>query len=224
MLLIPYEIETLQQVRPWANWLIVGACALVSLVAMFGGMPEEVLDALVLDGWRLPGLVGHVLLHGGLLHLIGNMIFLWVFGNAVCTNTNNFIYLILFLACTLLAAAVHLLADGSLAIGASGAINGIVGLVLVMYPLNRVSVLWWVVLTGGTTEVRAWVLILFWFVFDLWGAFMGGGGIAYWAHLGGLAGGIAIGMVALKTGWIELTEYDNRSLLQLLAGEKEELG
>lgn len=53
---------------------------------------------------------------------------------------------------------------------------------------------------------------------------MGGGGIAYWAHLGGLAGGIAIGMVTLKRGWIELTEYDNRSLLQLLAGEKEELG
>jgi len=142
----------------------------------------------------------------------------------VCTNTNNHVYLILFLACTLLAAAVHVLADGSPAIGASGAINGIVGLVLVMYPLNRVSVLWWVVLTGGTTEVRAWVLVLFWFVFDLWGALAGGGSIAYWAHLGGLAGGIATGMVALKMGWIELTEYDNRSLLQILAGEKEELG
>ncbi len=224
MLLIPYEIETLQQVRPWTNWLIVGACVIVSLVAMFGGLPDETIDALVLDGWRFPGLLGHVLLHGGLLHLIGNMIFLWVFGNAVCTNTNNFIYLLLFLACTLLAAAVHVLADGSLAIGASGAINGIVGLVLVMYPLNRVSVLWWIVLTGGTTEVRAWVLIVFWLAFDVWGAFRGGGSIAYWAHLGGLAGGIATGMVALKMGWIQLTEYDNRSLLQLLAGEKEELG
>lgn len=224
MLFIPYEIETLQQVRPWTNWLIVGACVIVSLLALFGGLPDEAIDPLVLDGWSFPGLLGHVLLHGGLLHLIGNMIFLWVFDNAVCTNTNNFIYLILFLACTLLAAAVHVLADGSLAIGASGAINGIVGLVLVMYPLNRVSVLWWIVLTGGTTEVRAWVLILFWFAFDVWGAFMGGGSIAYWAHLGGLAGGIATGMLALKMGWIELTEYDNRSLLQLLAGEKEELG
>lgn len=222
--LIPYEIETLQQVRPWANWLIVGACVTVSLLALFGGLPYETLDALVLDGWRFPGLVGHVLLHGGLMHLIGNMIFLWVFGNAVCTNTNNFIYLILFLACTLLAAAVHLLADGHPAIGASGAINGIVGLVLAMYPLNRVHALWWFLLTGGTTAIRAWVLILFWFVFDVWGAFSGGGGIAYWAHIGGLLGGLGIGLLALKSGWIELTEYDNRSLLQIFRGEKEEIG
>lgn len=223
-LLVPYEIETLQQVRPWANWLIVASCVVVSLLALFGGMPDAVVGALVLDGWKLPGLVGHVLLHGGLMHLIGNMIFLWVFGNAVCTNTNNRIYLILFLACTLAAAAVHLVADGSPAIGASGAINGIVGLVLAMYPLNRVHTLWWFFLTGGTTAIRAWVLILFWFAFDVWGAFTAGGGIAYWAHIGGLAGGLGVGLLSLKMGWIELTEYDNRSLLQIFRGEKEEIG
>lgn len=224
MLLVPYEIETLQQVRPWSNWLIVAACVAMALLELAGILPDEVFDALILDGWSFPGLVGHVLLHGGLLHLLGNMIFLWVFGNAVCTNTNNRIYLILFLACTLLAAAVHVIADGSLAIGASGAINGIVGLVLVMYPLNRVSVLWWAVVSSGTTQIRAWVLILFWFAFDVWGAFTGGGGIAYWAHIGGLLGGVSVGMLALKMEWIELTEYDNRSLLQIFRGEKEELG
>ena len=121
MLLIPYEIETLQQVRPWANWLIVATCVIVSLAALLGGLPDVTIEALVLDGWSFPGLLGHVLLHGGLLHLIGNMIFLWVFGNAVCTNTNNWIYLMLFVACALLAAAVLVVADGSLAIGASGA-------------------------------------------------------------------------------------------------------
>ena len=224
MLLIPYEIETLQQVRPWANWLIVATCVIVSLAALFGGLPDETIDALVLDGWSFPGLLGHVLLHGGLLHLIGNMIFLWVFGNAVCTNTNNWIYLILFAACALLAAAVHVVADGSLAVGASGAINGIVGLVLAMYPLNRVSVFWWIGVWAGTKEIRAWVMILFWFAFDAWGAFSGGGGVAYWAHLGGLAGGLGVGLLALRLGWIQLTQYDNRSLLQIFAGEKEELG
>ncbi|MEO7100807.1 MAG: rhomboid family intramembrane serine protease [Luteolibacter sp.] len=222
--LIPYEIETLRQVRPWANWLIVAACVTVSLLALFGGLSDDVTDSLVLDGWHFPGLLGHVLLHGGLMHLIGNIIFLWVFGNAVCTNTNNFIYLILFLACTLLAATVHLIADGRPAIGASGAINGIVGLVLAMYPLNRVHSFWWFLFTGGTTEIRAWLLILFWFAFDVWGAVSGGGGIAYWAHIGGLAGGLGIGLLSLKMGWIELTEYDNRSLLQILNGEKEEIG
>ena len=91
----------------------------------------------------------HVLLHGGLLHPIDNMIFLWVFGNAVWTNTNNFIYLILFVACAVLATAVHVVADGSLAIGASGAINGILGLVLALVPLIRVSVSWWIEVWAG---------------------------------------------------------------------------
>ena len=59
MLLIPYEIETLQQVRPWANWLIVVTCVIVSLAALFGDLPDETIDALVLDGWSFPGLLGH---------------------------------------------------------------------------------------------------------------------------------------------------------------------
>lgn len=128
LLFIPYEIETLTQERPWANWLVVAMCSLVSIAAIWGELSEETIESLVLNGWAFPGLIGHVLLHADVSHLVGNMIFLWVFGNAVCTNTSNWLYLPTFLACTLLAAAVHILADGSPAIGASGAINGIVGI------------------------------------------------------------------------------------------------
>ncbi len=128
LLLVPYEIETLRQNRPWANWLIVAACSLVSLVALFGGGLEAGdFDALILDGFSLPGLFGHVLLHADLIHLVGNMIFLWVFGNAICTNTNNWIYLATFFVCTLISGITHVVLDGSLAIGASGAINGSAG-------------------------------------------------------------------------------------------------
>lgn len=89
-LLVPYEIETLQQERPWANWLIVGACSLVSLVALLGGgLADGDFNWLILHGFAFPGFIGHVLLHGDLIHLVGNMIFLWVFGNAICTNTNT---------------------------------------------------------------------------------------------------------------------------------------
>lgn len=220
---IPYEIETLQQERPWANWLIVALCSLVSLSAMFGGGLEDgSFDALVLDGYSLPGLVGHILLHADLMHLIGNMIFLWVFGNAVCTNTNNWVYLLLFLGCTLTAAVVHVLMDGSLAIGASGAINGIAGVVLAMYPLNRVYLFWVFLIRGGTFPVRAWTVILAWFAFDVWGVLSGGGMIAYWAHIGGFLGGLTIGLTALHFGWFQLTTADNRSLLEILRGEKDE--
>jgi membrane associated rhomboid family serine protease len=217
LLLVPYEIETLQQERPWANWLIVTACSLVSLIALSGdGLESGGFDALILDGFSFPGLIGHVLLHTDLIHLGGNMIFLWVFGNAVCTNTNNWIYLATFFVCTLIAGITHVLLDGSLAVGASGAINGIVGVTLAMYPLNRVYLFWFFLIRGGSTSCKAWWIIGAWFLFDIWGAINGGGMIAYWAHIGGFLSGLCFGLTALRFGWFQLTEYDNRSLLDII--------
>lgn len=221
LLFIPYEIETLTQERPWANWLVVALCSVVSIAAFWGAIPEETIDSLVLNGWAIPGLLGHVLLHADFSHLIGNMIFLWVFGNAICTNTSNWLYLPTFVACALLAAIVHIVADGSPAIGASGAINGIVGIVLAMYPLNRVNVFWLFLVRGGSFSCSAWIIILFWFAFDLWGVITGGAQIAYWAHIGGLLGGVSIGLLCLHYGWFQLTQLDHRSLLQILRGEEE---
>ncbi len=215
---VPYEIETLIQERPWANWLIVASCSLVSLLAMFAGEGSWV-EPLVLDGFTLPGLFGHVLIHADLIHLIGNMIFLWVFGNAICSNIGNLKYLTLFLAATLVSATVHNLMDGSPAIGASGAINGIVGVVFAMYPLNRVYLFWVFLIRGGTFSCRAFWVILAWFAFDVWGAATGGGMIAYWAHIGGFLGGVGLGLAALHFDWIRLTTYDNRCLLEILKRE-----
>lgn len=223
LLFIPYEIETLRQRIPWANWSIVALCSVVSLIALFGGGLESGdFDLLILDGFQPIGVVGHVLLHADLIHLIGNMIFLWVFGNAICMNTNNGIYLLTFLVCTVAAAVVHVVVDGSYAIGASGAINGIVGVTLAMYPLNRVYLFWLVLFKGGTTSCKAYGVIIAWFCFDVWGVISGGGMIAYWAHIGGFLGGLAFGLVALHFGWFQLTAYDNRSLLEILKGEHPE--
>lgn len=222
LLFIPYEIETLSQERPWANWLMISLCSLVSLAALWGGISSEAAEALVLNGWSFPGLVGHALLHADLSHLIGNMIFLWVFGNAICSNTSNWLYLIAFAVCTLIAASMHLVADGSPAIGASGAINGIVGMVLAMYPLNRVNVFWLFLVRGGSFTCPAWAIILFWFAFDVWGAVTGGEHIAYWAHIGGLLGGVGIGLLCLHRGWFQLTQLDHCSLLDILRREKAE--
>jgi membrane associated rhomboid family serine protease len=219
MLLIPYEIETLEQERPWANWSIIGIITLVSFGWLFGLLTDDQVEPLVLQGWNPAGLCGHVLLHAGFLHWLGNMIFLWVFGNAVCTNIGNRVYLVIFLLCSLFAGAVHNLADGSPAIGASGALNGITGMVLAMYPLNRINVFYLIFVKGGSFSCPAWAVIGLWFVLDVWGAFMGGGSIAYWAHIGGLLGGLVIGLVSLHFGWVLLTEYDNRSLLEIVKRE-----
>jgi membrane associated rhomboid family serine protease len=220
VLLIPYEIETLEQERPWANWSIIGLITLVSFGWFFGILSDEQVEPLVLQGWHPAGLLGHMFLHADLIHWLGNMIFLWVFGNAVCTNIGNFTYLIVFTLCALAAEFIHNLADGSPAIGASGALNGITGMVLAMYPLNRINVFYLIFIKGGSFTCPAWVVILLWFLFDVIGAVSGGGMIAYWAHIGGLVGGLAIGLVCMQFGWILLTEYDNRSLLEILKRER----
>jgi membrane associated rhomboid family serine protease len=219
MLLIPYEIETLYQRHPFANWAIIGGCVLVFIGMITGGISDAVLESMVLYDWHPAGLVGHVFLHAGWVHLIGNMVFLWVFGNAVCSNTNNLIYPALFLAIGLIAGAAHLALDGEPAVGASGAVNGVIGIALAMYPLNRVHVFWAFFIRGGTFSCPVWVLALVWLLFDVWGAWRGVGGVAYWAHIGGLLGGLGVGLWALQLRWIAITEYDNRSLLEILKGE-----
>jgi membrane associated rhomboid family serine protease len=219
MLLVPYEIETLYQRYPWSNWIIIGLSVLASLLAWFGGLSRDTIAAMVLSEWSLTELVGYQFLHSGFWHLAGNMIFLWVFGNAICTNTNNGIYPALYLCFGILAGVTHLVFGGGPAVGASGAINGVIGMALAMYPVNRVSVFWFIVIRGGTFQCPVWEMALLWFAFDLFGVMRGAGGVAYWAHIGGLISGVLIGLLALHLGWVRLTEYDNRSLLEILKGE-----
>jgi membrane associated rhomboid family serine protease len=219
-MLFPYRIDTLFKHLPCANWVIMGLTVLVFLLT--GVLPEEVVEAMVLDGWSITGLFGHGLLHAGFFHLAGNMIFLWVFGNAVCANTSNRWFPLYYVGFALAAALTHIVCDGELAVGASGAINGVVGMAVAMYPLNRVSVWWFAFLRFGTFQVPLWGLALFWLFFDLLGAARGGGDVAYWAHVGGFFAGLATGWLALRKGWVELTEYDHRSLEEILAGKTEE--
>jgi membrane associated rhomboid family serine protease len=145
---------------------------------------------------------------------------MWVFGNAVCAMTTNLAYPLLFAMFGVVAGAAHLAFDGDPAIGASGAINGVVGMALAMYPRNPVHVAWFIALRAGTFEMPLWGLGLIWLTFDAFGAFFGSDGVAYWAHLGGFAGGLVTGVVALKRQWVTLTDYDNESLADLLAGRR----
>jgi membrane associated rhomboid family serine protease len=192
----PYKIETLFKRWPVANWVIMAA-AIVMFVAS-ADMSLRTLQALVLCGTSPAGLLTHMFLHAGVFHLAGNLLFLWVFGNAVCAMTSSILYLVLYIIFGVVAAAAHVAFNGNPAIGASGAINGVVGMALAMYPINRVSVFWFVGFRGGTFQLPLWGLALCWVAFDVYGAMRGSGRVAYWAHLGGFFSGLALGMVALK--------------------------
>ena len=171
----------------------------------------------ILDGWNPFGMIGHMFIHAGLFHLFGNMVTLWVFGNAICGNTNNRIYLLLYLGFGLFAAITHNMMDGNPAVGASGAINGIVGIATAMYPRNGVGMFYFLVYRTGTFEVPLWVLSLFWIVMDFLRAAAVSSEVAAWAHIGGFFAGLILGIAFLRTGIVKLTEWDNESLSDWLA-------
>jgi membrane associated rhomboid family serine protease len=179
----------------------------------------------ILNGWKIRGLFGYMWLHGGILHLLGNMLFLWIFGNAVCAKIGNFRYLPIYLGLGLISGITQLVFGGGRAIGASGVINGIVGMYLVFFPENEITcyfVFFFPLLVRPYVKEFClsgiWV-ILFWLVFDIWGAMKGSGQVAYFAHIGGFAGGFVLALLMLKLKIVTMERYE-KSLLQVLAGYK----
>lgn len=157
-------------------------------------------------------------LHGSVLHLLGNMLFLWIFGNAICAKIGNIRYILAYIGLGLLAGISHLIFAGGSVLGASGAINGIVGMFLVLFPQNEITCYWIFFMFGGfAKEINlssAW-MILFWLVFDILGAMGGGGSVAYFAHLGGFAGGVVLAILMLKLKMLTMERYE-KSLLQII--------
>jgi membrane associated rhomboid family serine protease len=214
--IIPYQADVPMHRWPFTNFAAIALITLTSVALMVGGDPMAI-RAFALDGWSPTGLLGHLFAHGGLIHLFGNMLFLWVFGNAVCAKVGNLAYPFLFLLFGLFGGVLHILFDGAPAIGASGAINGVVGMFLFYYPQNEIRFLWFFFLRGGSFALSSIWLILFWLVFDIWGAVSGSAGVAYWAHIGGFAAGAGIAAASLHFDWVEMTRTE-RSLLDVWAG------
>ena len=200
MMLFPYEVRTLTARIPWANYLLLAANVVCFGLLATDRIPESWLLQMILDSWYLYPLLGHQFLHAGIEHLIGNMIFLWVFGNAVAGVMNNFLYLGLYLVLGILAGAAHLLLDGGPAIGASGAISGLIGFYVAVYPVNRIHCWYLFMIRWGNFDAPGYLLIIGWFLLNLLNAFVSHGHIAYWAHVGGAVAGFSLGLVFVRYG------------------------
>jgi membrane associated rhomboid family serine protease len=131
-------------------------------------------------------------MHGSWLHIIGNMWFLWIFGDNVEDAMGPVKYLIFYLLCGLAAAAAQVLSSPASTVpmvGASGAIAGVLGAYLMLYPHARVRCLWILFILITTVYVPAWLLLGVWFVSQFW---MPGQGVAWMAHVGGFVTGFAL--------------------------------
>ena len=156
------------------------------------------IPAAISQGALLHGLVTSMFLHASLVHLGGNMLFLFIFGDNLEDELGHLRFLGFYLASGIAAALVQYFADpGSMVptVGASGAIAGVMGGYLLMFPRARVDVLFIFVIFFRVFALPAWIMLGVWFALQLLGgaaAEANAGGVAYWAHAGGFVAGVGL--------------------------------
>jgi membrane associated rhomboid family serine protease len=178
--------------------LTLSESALTRFVQEFAVVPN-----LVLQGRQLYSLLTSMFMHGGWLHIIGNMVFLYVFGDNVETVMGKLGYLAFYLAGGLAASAAFIAINPNSdipSLGASGALAAVLGAYIVMFPRSRVRALVFLGFFVTVTRVAAVVFLGLWFALQLLRGIgnLGmeqAGGIAYWAHIGGFVFGLIVGLV-----------------------------
>jgi len=207
--------------RPWVTYGLVGANLLAYLLQMGYGLEASVwswglIPARLLGGGDAPIVVpgyGHVLIgsapiatlftsmfmHGGLLHLGGNMLYLWIFGNNVEDRLGHLRFLVFYLAGGVLATLSHVAVSRGSAlplVGASGAVAAVLGAYWRLYPHARVRCLLFLIFIVQFVELPAALVLGLWIILQVingvLGLGVGGGGVAWFAHIGGFLAGLLL--------------------------------
>jgi len=165
------------------------------VVFQYGAIPANIVELR-----ELHTLLTSMFLHGGFLHLGGNMLYLWIFGDNIEGYLGHSRFLVFYLFCGLVAVFTHIFLSGiseTPMVGASGAVSGLLGAYLVKYPKARVLVVIPIVWFLTIRKIPAYVVLGFWFVMQLFYGLSSlgisqGGGVAFWAHIGGFAAGMLL--------------------------------
>jgi membrane associated rhomboid family serine protease len=158
--------------------------------------------AIVPDRFQYVDLISSMFMHGGWMHLIGNMWFLWIYGDNVEDVLGHWKYVLFYLACGAAAGLVHVML-GPLSrvptLGASGAIAGVMGAYLIKFPHSRIITLVPIFVFFTTMEIPALIILLYWFVLQVFSGVgsigysnVSRGGVAWFAHIGGFVAGIIL--------------------------------
>lgn len=196
-MLFPYKAILHVDMKPIANLVLIGFILINYLASIFYSQDTIYMFTLRVDNIVL-GSILSVFMHANLFHLAGNMLYLFVFGNAVNCRLGNLLYTFTFFISGFLASIIHILIDGQSAIGASGAISGIVGFFLVLFPWNKIKCLWVFIGFNGKVEIKSILLILSWLIFDIFFYLIGSEGIAYIAHIAGTFVGFNLAVLFIK--------------------------
>ena len=173
------------------------------LVSSLGVTPVLYTQAWQENPWQLISgivpLLSSLFLHGGWLHVISNMWYLWIFGDNVEDRTGHFRFLLFYLFCGILATFSHIILNPISdipTIGASGAIAGVMGAYFILYPRSRIVTLFFLLIFVQIVEIPALYFLGFWIILQVisgtlsTGLTAASGGVAWWAHIGGFLAGL----------------------------------
>ena len=213
--MIPLHDDNPTELTPWLTVSFMVICVLVFTWQLTLGTEVDtaiyrfgVIPATLLGGMSLPSelavippwatMFTSMFMHGGWMHLLGNMLYLWIFGNNVEDAMGHVRFLVFFLLCGLVAVYAQALPDPESVIpmiGASGAISGVLGAYLLLYPHAKVLAVIPLVFIAYTVRVPAAFVLVFWFAMQLMSSWLAGdqeGGVAFGAHIGGFVAGMVL--------------------------------
>jgi membrane associated rhomboid family serine protease len=213
--MFPIHDDNPTRITPYVTYALLSACVLIffwqvslgdaaqQAVYSFGVIPSVLfasrslpVELEILPAWMT--IFSSMFLHGGWMHLIGNMLYLWVFGNNVEDAMGHKRFILFYLSCGLLAALTQavLNPDSEIPmIGASGAISGVLGAYVLLHPHARILVVIPIGILIYTPWIAAYWVLGFWFVLQLINSLVSAsdaGGVAYGAHLGGFVAGMLL--------------------------------
>ena len=226
--MFPYHDENQTLRTPVITYLLIAANVLVWVVVEGAGAPLAVaravcelglipaeltlslppgtpfpmgegLACLTDPGRQVANVFTSMFLHGGWMHLLGNMWFLWLFGNNIEDSMGRLRFLVFYLLCGVAAALAQVIVNPASPIpmvGASGAISGVMGAYLILYPRVRVYAIVPLGIIPISIALPAWTMLLYWFGMQFLGGVFGSateqGGVAFWAHAGGFVAGLVL--------------------------------
>ena len=225
MFFLPYKDDNPTRSAPVVNWILIIANLWVfftwqfplgpkeqsAYFSSFGFIPATFFGQFFypsVEGiiWEWYSVVTSMFSHGGIAHLFGNMLFLYLYGDNLEDALGKFRYLVFYLGCGLLAALAQAFLNPESQIpmvGASGAISGVIGGYLLLYPRANIRVFYWVLLFIGTMMVPAYLVLGIWLLEQVLlfpESMKNAGGVAIAAHLGGFAGGFILTPLFKKKG------------------------
>lgn len=213
-MIFPLKLEIEFNQQPISNYILIIITSVVFLFTL-SSSTTDIFEYLTKGGFNPVGLVGNSFVHKTIFSLALNMLLVFVYGNAVCNVFGNSVYPVVYIILGVISSVIHLLLGNNPAVGAGGAISGLMGLVLAWFPKNEMTFFFFF----STLRVKIIYGILFYVVLGLVGILFSGANLSHFARFGGLFSGMVIGLILDKFKFVFIQET---TLMDILTKTKKE--